>query len=279
MTKIPDELRDLLSGGHNVWVATVSPDGTPNVSIKGSGALLDDEHLYFADMFSRKTRENLEHDNRVAVGIHDPDRRLAMQVKGHAELIDHGEVFDRVNEKLRPISGGLAPSTADAALPTQLGRAKATSTAGRLVGVEAPEARSRVARSQWRQSRAANLGSSSTRYRCRSLSPGRSWRASGANLTQSSGECAVVAAAFAWSAPGTGDGGVGDGGIRIQPLPLWSATRRTRLVVSETRSRSSCRTGFVVLWRSGARTAADVGISSGQMSLPCGLASPRKEGL
>src|SRR5512133_1689908 len=86
MTVIPQELHDLLAGGHNVWVATVGPDGTPNVSIKGSGALLDDEHLYFADMFSHKTRENIEHDPRVAVGIHDPERKVAMQVKGRAEL-------------------------------------------------------------------------------------------------------------------------------------------------------------------------------------------------
>jgi uncharacterized protein len=104
MTTIPKELHDLLAGGHNVWVATVGPDGMPNVSIKGSGALLDDEHLYFADMFSRKTRENLENDGRVAVGIHDPERKIAMQVKGHAELIDHGEVFDSVNEKLKAVS-------------------------------------------------------------------------------------------------------------------------------------------------------------------------------
>ena len=96
MTRIPKELHDLLAGGHNVWVATVAPDGTPNVSIKGSGALLDDEHLYFADMFSHKTRENLEHDPRVAVGIHDPERKVAMQVKGRAELIDHGDVFETV---------------------------------------------------------------------------------------------------------------------------------------------------------------------------------------
>ena len=104
MTKIPDELREILTGGHNVWVATVGPDGMPNVSIKGSGALLDDEHLYFADMFSRKTRENLENDDRVAVGIHDPERKLAMQVKGRAELIDHGAVFDQVDDKLAAIS-------------------------------------------------------------------------------------------------------------------------------------------------------------------------------
>lgn len=100
MTRIPQQLHELLAGGHDMWVATVGSDGLPNVSIKGSGALLDDEHLYFADMFSHKTRENLEHDARVAVGIYDCDRKVAMQVKGHAELIDHGEVFDRVHAEL-----------------------------------------------------------------------------------------------------------------------------------------------------------------------------------
>ena len=104
MTSIPQELHDLLAGGHNVWVATVGPDGMPNVSIKGSGALLDDEHLYFADMFSRKTRDNLAQNGRVAIGIHDRDAKVALQVKGHAELIDHGDVFDLVNEKLKAIS-------------------------------------------------------------------------------------------------------------------------------------------------------------------------------
>ena len=104
MTTIPQDLHDLLAGGHNVWVATVDADGMPNVSIKGSGALLDDEHLYFADMFSRKTRDNIAHNGRVAVGIHDRDAKVALQVKGHAELIDHGEVFDQVNQKLLAIS-------------------------------------------------------------------------------------------------------------------------------------------------------------------------------
>lgn len=108
MKKLPQQLLDLLQGGHNIWVATVGPDGTPNVSIKGSGALLDDGHLYFADMFSHKTRENLEHDARVAVGIHDPDRKIAMQVKGRALLVDHGEVFDKVSERLAGLSAELA---------------------------------------------------------------------------------------------------------------------------------------------------------------------------
>ena len=91
----------MLAKGHSIWVATVGPDGMPNVSIKGTGTLLDDEHFYFADMFSHKTRENLLNDNRVAVGIYDSDRNVAIQVKGHADLIESGEIFDQVSEKLR----------------------------------------------------------------------------------------------------------------------------------------------------------------------------------
>ena len=99
MAKLPKELIELLVGGHLVWVATVDADGMPNISIKGSGALLDDEHLYFADMFSRKTRDNIAHNGRVAVGIHDRDAKVALQVKGHAELIDSGPIFDTVTER------------------------------------------------------------------------------------------------------------------------------------------------------------------------------------
>ena len=57
--KIPSELQDFLKGKQG-WVATSSKDGTPNVSIKGSLRLLDDEHLLFSDLFSMKTRKNLQ---------------------------------------------------------------------------------------------------------------------------------------------------------------------------------------------------------------------------
>jgi predicted pyridoxine 5'-phosphate oxidase superfamily flavin-nucleotide-binding protein len=109
MATIPRKLHDILARGHIIWVATVAPDGMPNVSIKGSGGLLDDEHLYFADLYSHETLENLEHDPRVAVGIHDPQSKVAMQVKGHAELIDEGDLFDevKVRERLVAISDRL----------------------------------------------------------------------------------------------------------------------------------------------------------------------------
>jgi uncharacterized protein len=96
MAKLPRQLVELLRGGHLMWVCSVDRDGTPNVSIKASAGLVDDDHLYFADMFSRKTRWNLETDKRVAVGVHDPERGVALQIKGTAELLTHGEIFDLV---------------------------------------------------------------------------------------------------------------------------------------------------------------------------------------
>jgi|GEM_PF-492120 len=103
MTTIPPRLHDLLARGHSIWVATVAPDGAPNVSIKGSGSLLDDQHLYFADLYHRETPENLEHDPRVAVGIHDYKAKVAMQIKGHAVIIQYGDLVDDMKQRLAAV--------------------------------------------------------------------------------------------------------------------------------------------------------------------------------
>ena len=49
--KIPREIQEFVNGKVG-WVATAARDGTPNVSIKGSLRVLDDEHLLFADINS-----------------------------------------------------------------------------------------------------------------------------------------------------------------------------------------------------------------------------------
>src|SRR3974377_1932269 len=64
MAKIPKEVQDFMKGKMG-WVATASPDGVPNATPKGSVQVIDDEHLVFADLFSRKTRENLLKNPKV----------------------------------------------------------------------------------------------------------------------------------------------------------------------------------------------------------------------
>ena len=49
------------------FVATVSPDGTPNLSPKGTFAVIDDRTLAFADIRSPQTIRNLRANPRLEV--------------------------------------------------------------------------------------------------------------------------------------------------------------------------------------------------------------------
>ncbi len=98
--KIPADLQEFMKGKQG-WVATASRDGTPNVSIKGSLRLLDDEHLVFADLFSQKTRKNLSENPRVAIMVYDEASRRGYMFKGSAEQIASGPLFDQTVEGIR----------------------------------------------------------------------------------------------------------------------------------------------------------------------------------
>src|SRR6476661_2125032 len=79
------------------YVATVCPDGTPNLSPKGTTAVWDDEHLVFLDLFSPGTVANIEAGNPVVeINVVDPIRRKGYRFKGPAEVHRDGRVFDDV---------------------------------------------------------------------------------------------------------------------------------------------------------------------------------------
>jgi predicted pyridoxine 5'-phosphate oxidase superfamily flavin-nucleotide-binding protein len=107
MAHLPDNVISLLDGGHAIWVATASADGCPNVAIKGSGAVADSERLYFADLFSKKTRANLEKNPVVAIGIYDSGNQVAVQVKGRATLSDTGKLYETVVARLKEMMPSL----------------------------------------------------------------------------------------------------------------------------------------------------------------------------
>lgn len=100
MAKIPKEVQEFIRGKLG-WVATASPDGVPNVTPKGTVQVLDDEHVIFADLFSRKTRKNLELNPKVAITVVDEKSKKGYQIKGSAEMIDSGPLYNRVEEELK----------------------------------------------------------------------------------------------------------------------------------------------------------------------------------
>ena len=65
MAKISDEIKHFLERQKLGFVATISPDNTPNVSPKGTILAWDDEHLIFADIRSPQTISNLENNSSV----------------------------------------------------------------------------------------------------------------------------------------------------------------------------------------------------------------------
>jgi predicted pyridoxine 5'-phosphate oxidase superfamily flavin-nucleotide-binding protein len=78
------------------FVATVCPDGTPNLSPKGTTAVWDDDHLVFANIRSPGTLANLRQNPNVEVNVVDPFVRKGYRFKGVASIVERGVTYDRV---------------------------------------------------------------------------------------------------------------------------------------------------------------------------------------
>ena len=78
------------------YVATVCPDGTPNLSPKGTITVWDDDHLVFADIRSPGTVRNLRHNPAIEVNVVDPIVRKGYRFKGTGRVLLNGELFDEV---------------------------------------------------------------------------------------------------------------------------------------------------------------------------------------
>ena len=90
MVKMPPELLKMLKEKHVAALATVGPDGVPNVSPKGF-TYLDDETLAYVDIYSARTLDNIRANPRVAVAIWDNKTVSGFQVKGRARIHGPGD--------------------------------------------------------------------------------------------------------------------------------------------------------------------------------------------
>ncbi|HEY7126462.1 MAG TPA: pyridoxamine 5'-phosphate oxidase family protein [Ktedonobacterales bacterium] len=77
------------------FVATVCPDGTPNLSPKGTTAVWDDDHLVFADICSPGTVANLQANPAIEINVVDPILRKGYRFKGTATILTRGSEYDR----------------------------------------------------------------------------------------------------------------------------------------------------------------------------------------
>jgi predicted pyridoxine 5'-phosphate oxidase superfamily flavin-nucleotide-binding protein len=92
-SKLTANMKRVVAEQRLAFVATVCPDGTPNVSPKGTIAVWDDEHLVFADIRSPGTIANLTRNPAIEVNVVDPFVRKGFRFKGTAEVVRDGERF------------------------------------------------------------------------------------------------------------------------------------------------------------------------------------------
>jgi predicted pyridoxine 5'-phosphate oxidase superfamily flavin-nucleotide-binding protein len=94
--KLTADMKRLVTEQRLAYVATVCPDGTPNVSPKGTIAVWDDDHLVFADIRSPGTIANLKKNPAVELNVVDPFARKGYRFRGRGKAIVEGELFEEI---------------------------------------------------------------------------------------------------------------------------------------------------------------------------------------
>ena len=99
MGLITDDMRRVIESTRLAFVATVNPDGTPNLSPKSSLAVLDENRIGFADIASPNTVRNLKANPAIEVNAIDIFMRRGYRFRGTATLEPPGsETFAKIAE-------------------------------------------------------------------------------------------------------------------------------------------------------------------------------------
>ena len=84
---LTDDMKRIVREQRLGYIATVCPDGTPNLSPKGTTAVWDDDHLVFADIRSPQSVQYIERNPSVEVNVVDPLVRKGYRFKGRGMSI------------------------------------------------------------------------------------------------------------------------------------------------------------------------------------------------
>jgi uncharacterized protein len=112
MGLLTEEMKHMVAELRLCYVATVTPDGKPNLSPKGSLRVLDDDHLAFADIMSPVTMRNLKTNPFVELNMVHPFLRRGYRFKGRCEVFTEGETYDLVANELWQREGRQYPVNA-----------------------------------------------------------------------------------------------------------------------------------------------------------------------
>jgi predicted pyridoxine 5'-phosphate oxidase superfamily flavin-nucleotide-binding protein len=112
MPMLTEDMKSMVGRLKLCYVATVTPEGRPNLSPKGSLKVLDDDHLAFIDIMSPDTMRNLKVNPYIEINMVDPFLRRGYRFKGVCEVVSEGPVYDEVANELWTREGRQYPANA-----------------------------------------------------------------------------------------------------------------------------------------------------------------------
>ena len=134
-----DDMKRVIRQQRMGFMATVSADGSPNLSPKGTTTVWDDDHLVFANLGSPGTIENLRHNQACELNIIDYYLRKGYRFKGTAEVLTSGPKFEEIKEAYTTGSRGISTDNNQqnrtATVPRLHSRQDRIRNAGRMDGV------------------------------------------------------------------------------------------------------------------------------------------------
>jgi hypothetical protein len=96
MDLITSKIKNFLIQQKLGYVATVSSDGMPNISPKGTIVGWDSETLVFANIRSPDTIDNLKNNPNVEINVIDPILRKGYLFSGVCTILTDGNLFDDI---------------------------------------------------------------------------------------------------------------------------------------------------------------------------------------
>ncbi len=93
--QLTEDMKRVVNEQRLGFIASICPDGTPNLSPKGTTAVWDDEHLIFADICSPGTIANVQQQPIVEINVVDPVVRKGYRFKGPATVYKEGPLFEQ----------------------------------------------------------------------------------------------------------------------------------------------------------------------------------------
>jgi len=94
---ISQKIKDFLNLHKLGYVATVSSDGKPNISPKGTIIAWTSSVLAFVDIRSPDTMNNLQNNPNVEINVIDPILRKGYLFQGAARILTNDELFEEIS--------------------------------------------------------------------------------------------------------------------------------------------------------------------------------------